>query len=384
MTGALAAAGKLRAALEQPFAIGDVELAVEASVGVVTSDEHGTDVAALMQRADIAMYAAKRTGGTAVAFHSAEQTTSTAQLVLLGELRRALDGDELILHYQPKINLADGALCGVEALLRWQHPRHGLLLPGDFLPAAEHTGLINPLTRHVLDAALAQARAWIDASTPLSVAVNLSARNLLQDDLAAQVAALLAHHDVPAGLLQLELTESAIMLEPDKARIRLEELAALGIELSIDDFGAGYTSLGQLKDLPVSQLKVDRSFIAAIATDPSSALIVQSIVDLGHHLGLATVAEGVETGADMDTLRSYGCDTAQGYYLSKPVPAAALERWRTIHRTPPTGQPPSLASPLPTQLRRLPADRHLPQSWAQHLCALPAAPAVPLCGHTTV
>jgi len=352
MAGALAAADKLRVALERPFGVGGVELSVEASVGVVTSDEHGTDSAELLQRADIAMYAAKRKGGTAVAFHSAEQTTSTAQLALLGELRRALDGDELILHYQPKVSLGDGSVCGVEALVRWVHPHRGLLVPAEFLPAAEHTGLINPLTRYVLDAALAQARRWIDAGAPLAVAVNLSARNLLQDDLADLVAALLAEHRVPPELLQLELTESAIMLEPHRARERLDQLAALGVQICIDDFGTGYTSLGQLKDLPVSGLKVDSSFVAAMAGDPSSALIVQSIIDLGHHLGLTTVAEGVETAADAATLRRYGCDAAQGYYLSRPVPAAALDRWRNAHPTPPAPQPGSAPGTLPHQQPR--------------------------------
>ena len=169
--------------------------------------------------------------------------------------------------------------------------------------------------------------------------MNLSARNLLQDDLADQVAEVLTRHGVPAALLQLELTESAIMVEPDRARERLDQLAALGVQISLDDFGAGYTSLGQLKDLPVSQLKVDRSFIAAMAQDPSSALIVQSIIDLGHHLGLTTIAEGVETAADVEALRRYGCDAAQGYYLSRPVPAAALDRWRSTQPPSQRGEP---------------------------------------------
>jgi len=329
MSGALVAAEKIRAALEPPFSVGGVELSVEASIGAVTSDQHGTDSVELLQRADIAMYAAKRKGGRAVAFSPADQTSSSARLSLLGELRGALTAGELVLHYQPKIGLTDGELCGVEALVRWQHPRLGLLPPVEFLPAAEHTGLINPLTRYVLDAALAQGRRWIDQGRPLCIAVNLSARNLLQDDLADQVGALLTRHGVPAELLQLELTESAIMVEPDRARERLGELAALGVQISLDDFGAGYTSLGQLKDLPISQLKVDRSFIATMAQDPSSALIVQSIVDLGHHLGLTTIAEGVETAADVEALRRYGCDAAQGYYLSRPIPAAALDQWRS-------------------------------------------------------
>jgi len=339
MPGALVAAEKIRTALEPPFNVGGIELSVEASIGAVTSDRHSTDGVELLQCADIAMYAAKRKGGRAVAFSPADQTSSAARLSLLGELRGALNAGELVLHYQPKIGLVDGELCGVEALVRWQHPRLGLLPPAEFLPAAEHTGLINPLTRYVLDMALAQGRRWIDEGRPLCIAVNLSARNLLQDDLADQVAEVLTRHGVPAALLQLELTESAIMVEPDRARERLGQLAALGVQISLDDFGAGYTSLGQLKDLPVSQLKVDRSFIAAMAQDPSSALIVQSIIDLGHHLGLTTIAEGVETAADVEALRRYGCDAAQGYYLSRPVPAAALDRWRSTQPPSQRGEP---------------------------------------------
>ena len=327
LPGALAAARTVRLALERPFGVGGVELSVEASIGVVTSDTDGTDPQALLQRADIAMYAAKRKGATAVAFCASHATTSADQLSLLGELRRALDNGELTLHYQPKVTLSDGTLCGAEALVRWQHPQRGLLAPGQFLPAAERTGLINPLTRYVLDAALRQTRQWLDAGQPLAVSVNISARNLLQDDLPALVAGLLDRHGVPARLLQLELTESAIMAEPERARAQLCDLAALGVHLAIDDFGAGYTSLGQLKDLPVSQLKVDRSFVAAMGNDPSSATIVQSIVDLGRHLGLTTVAEGVESAADLDALHGYGCDAAQGYYLSHPVPAEDLQRW---------------------------------------------------------
>jgi EAL domain-containing protein (putative c-di-GMP-specific phosphodiesterase class I) len=200
-------------------------------------------------------------------------------------------------------------------------------LPDDFIPMAEHTALIGPLTRHVLDIALAQARTWIDASRPVPIAVNLSARNLHNEHFAAQVAELLAAHDVPAHLLELEVTESAIMIDPVRAQQMLEQLSALGLRISIDDFGSGYTSLGQLTSLPVSELKIDRSFVMTMAEDPGNAMIVQSIVDLGHNLGITLVAEGVETEQSLTTLVGLECDVAQGYHICRPIPAAAFESW---------------------------------------------------------
>jgi EAL domain-containing protein (putative c-di-GMP-specific phosphodiesterase class I) len=240
-----------------------------------------------------------------------------------------MDRGELALHYQPKISLRTGDVCGVEALVRWQHPDRGLVPPDAFIPLAEHTGLIGPLTAYVLDAALAQTRAWTDLGHQIQVSVNLSARNLLDENLPDTVAALLGRHQVPAHLLELEVTESAIMLDPERARRLLTRLNHLGIKLSIDDFGAGYTSLAQLKTLPVTELKVDRSFVLTMDTDPANALIVRSVVDLGHNLGLTAVAEGVETQHVMDTLTEYGCDTAQGYHLSRPLPPQAFLTWYT-------------------------------------------------------
>jgi diguanylate cyclase len=325
--GAVAVAARLRDALGMPFVVNGVELGIDASIGVVVSGDHGEDVNTLLQRADIAMYVAKEQGIGVCAYDPSIDGHSRDRLSLLGELRHALDRGEFFLHYQPKVSLSTGELCGVEALIRWQHPTRGLVPPDDFIPLAEHTALIGPLTSRVLDLALSQVRAWLDAGYRVPVAVNLSARNMLDEGLPDEVIARLAQHDVPAALLELEITESAIMTEAARARELLTRLHDYGIRIAIDDFGAGYTSLSQLKTLPVSELKVDRSFVMTMDTDPANALIVRSVIDLGHNLGLTAIAEGVETAAAMATLADYGCDIAQGYHLCRPGPAEALGRW---------------------------------------------------------
>ena len=327
LANARTVAAKLRAALETPFNVEGVDLDVEASVGVVLSGRHGCDATTLLQRADVAMHVAKTQNLGVSTYDPAIDGYSPAKLALLGELRRALDRDELVLHYQPQVNISAGDVVGVEALVRWQHPDRGLVLSDEFIPLAEHTGLIGPLTRHVLDAALAQARTWSDAGRPLTVSVNLAARNLLDESLPDQVAELLAVHGVAPELLELEVTETAIMTDPVQAQHVLERLATLGTRISIDDFGVGYTSLGQLKNLPVSEIKIDQSFVMTMTQDPSNALIVRSVVDLGHNLGFKLVAEGVETEQILTALAGLGCDVAQGYHFSRPVTAAAFDRW---------------------------------------------------------
>jgi diguanylate cyclase len=320
-------AAKLRAALETPFHVEGVDLDVEASVGVVLSGRHGRDATTLLQRADVAMHVAKTQNLGVCSYDPAVDGYSPAKLALLGELRRALDRDELVLYYQPQVNINTGDVVGVEALVRWQHPGRGLVFPDEFIPLAEHTGLIGPLTRHVLDTALAQARTWSDAGRPLTVSVNLAARNLLDESLPDQVAELLAVHGVAPELLELEVTETAIMTDPVQAQQVLEQLATLGTRISIDDFGVGYTSLGQLKNLPVSEIKIDQSFVMTMTQDPSNALIVRSVVDLGHNLGFKLVAEGVETEQILTALAGLGCDVAQGYHFSRPITAAAFDLW---------------------------------------------------------
>jgi diguanylate cyclase len=320
-------AERLRTALAEPMQVNGIDLDVEASIGVVISGEHGQDATTLLQRADVAMYVAKEQSLGVFAYVPTADSNSPQRLALLGQLRRALDRDELVLHYQPKINLATSQVCGVEALVRWQHPERGLLPPDDFIPLAEHTGLIGPLTHYVLNAALGQVHEWRLAGHDIAVAVNLSARNLLDDHVVTQVRTLLLKHDVPAHLLQLEVTESAIMIEQARAQDILNQLHQLGIRISIDDFGAGYTSLAQLKTLPVHEIKVDRSFVSSMDNDCDAALIVRSVIDLGHNLGLTAVAEGVESHESLSTLTGAGCDIGQGFHLSRPLPAADLLAW---------------------------------------------------------
>lgn len=331
VNGAIVVARKLRDALAQPFQVDDVFLDVEASIGVVVSGEHGEDVMTLLQRADVAMYVAKEQSLGVFVYDSNIDGHSLERLALLGQLRQGLQSSELVLHYQPKVSLSTGEACGVEALVRWQHPKRGLIPPDQFIPLAEHTGLIGPLTLYVLDTALAQVRAWTDAGYPIPVSVNLSARNLLDERLPDQVAALLIKHDVPARMLNLEVTESAIMTDPIRAERLLIRLQALGVAIAIDDFGVGYTSLAQLKKLPVNELKIDRSFVTSMETDSGNALIVQSVIDIGHNLGLVAIAEGVESQEVMAALGELGCDIAQGYHFSRPLPADDLLAWYAQH-----------------------------------------------------
>ncbi|MDQ1484012.1 MAG: hypothetical protein QOF35_2088 [Actinomycetota bacterium] len=320
-------ANSLLAVLSLPFHVEGVDLDVEASVGIVISGVHGQDPVKLMQHADIAMYVAKAQHLGVFAYDPSVDGHSATKLAIIGDLRRALHRDELVLYYQPKVNIRTGDVVGAEALVRWRHPEHGMVLPDDFIHLAERTGLINQLTRHILDSALAQARTWLEDDRPLPIAVNLSARNLHDLRFADMVGDLLALHDVPAHLLELEVTESAIMIDPLRASQMLQKLSELGVRLSLDDFGAGYTSLSQLKALPISEIKIDRSFVITMNEDRSDSLIVQSVIALGHNLGLTLVAEGVESEDVLNTLKGFGCDIAQGYYMTRPIPAAAFDTW---------------------------------------------------------
>jgi diguanylate cyclase (GGDEF)-like protein len=318
---------KLRLAIEAPIQIAGADLCVEASVGIVVSGVHGDDAQALLRRAEVAMYVAKQRNRGVAVYDPGEDGHDPGRLALLSELRRAIDQRELVLHYQPKVSLDTGEVCGVEALVRWEHPHRGLLPPDRFIPLAEHTGLIGPLTRYVLDVALGQARRWADEGRPLQIAVNLAARNLADPDLCDDVLSLLRTHRVPAHLLCLELTESAITTEPEHALRLLARLRAAGVCLAVDDFGTGYTSLAQLKNLPITELKIDRSFVGTMTTERSNGLIVRSIVDLARNLGLTTVAEGVEDAETFTALAANGCAVAQGYHMSRPLSAEAFDSW---------------------------------------------------------
>jgi diguanylate cyclase len=325
--GAVAVAGKLQAAFDEPFMLNDLALDVEASIGVALYPEHGSDPDELLQHADIAMYVAKDTHAGFMVFDPKQDQHSPRRLALLGELRRAIEQQQLVLHYQAKVDAHNGQILGVEALVRWQHAEYGLLSPGDFIPLAERTGLIGPLTHYVLDKALRQCQQWRDAGHELSVAVNVSARSLLDLAFPDQVASLLARWDLPARLLLVEITESTIMADPTHALEILSRLNTMGVQVAIDDFGTGYSSMAHLKTLPVQELKIDRSFVSQMTSFTRDAVIVRSTVDLARNLGLRVVAEGVEDAVTLRELEALGCDAIQGYYINRPVPADDLIHW---------------------------------------------------------
>jgi EAL domain-containing protein (putative c-di-GMP-specific phosphodiesterase class I) len=317
------------AVLDHPFRVGDIDLDVDGSVGIALFPDHGTDAVVLLQRADIAVYQAKQLRG-GWEFYNAERDLNTPRrLTMAVELKTALLDGGLSVHYQPKAELTDGRVTGVEVLARWNHPTDGFIPPDEFIPLAEHTGLIRPLTYWVLAVAINQCGAWRRQGVHLHVAVNLSMRVLVDSDLSSQVETLLADAGLPASSLTLEITESTIMSDPVHSIAVLRRLSDLGITLSIDDFGTGYSSLAYLKRLPVGEVKIDRAFVMGMGTDMADAAIVRSTIDLAHNLGLRVVAEGVEDTDTWDSLALLGCHSAQGYLLSKPMPAPEFERWLT-------------------------------------------------------
>jgi diguanylate cyclase (GGDEF)-like protein len=324
---AIAVAEKIRQALRDPIAINGITLDLAATVGIAVYPEHGDDVETLLQRADVAMYLAKEDHSGCQIYVAERDEYSPARLALVAELRRAIDQEELLLHYQPKAELQSGHVVGVEALVRWQHPERGLLFPDEFVPLAERTGLIKELTLCVLEAALCQLRAWQESGLLLSVSVNLSARDLLDSQLPETVEQLLRKYELPPDRLELEITESVLLADPMRTRLVLNRLSAMGVELAIDDFGIGYSSLAYLKRLPVKQIKIDRSFVMNMERDENDAVIVRSTIDLGRNLGLMVVAEGVESETVWSDLAGLECDLAQGYYLSRPIPAQELTDW---------------------------------------------------------
>ena len=328
LSGATLAAVKLLDAIQQPMLLEGHNVELSAGIGIALFPEHGEDADSLLRHADVAMETAKRDGDGYMLYSAAQDREDIpGRLTLVGELRRAIEQRELVLYYQPKIDVRRGRISGVEALVRWRHPERGLVPPDQFIPLAEQTGLIKSLSRWVLDEALRQCHIWDEAGLTLAVNVNLSMWNLHDPRLPEIVAELLAAWQVPAERLWLEITESAVMANPARAMQVLERLRALGVRIAIDDFGTGYSSLGHLKRLPVDELKVDKSFVMDMAADSSDAAIVRSTIDLAHNLGLEVVAEGVEDRTTMDLLTSLHCDGAQGYYLSRPLPAEDLTRW---------------------------------------------------------
>jgi diguanylate cyclase (GGDEF)-like protein len=318
---ALAVAERLHHAFGRPFTLDGLLLEVEASIGITLFPHHGDDADTLMRRADVAMYLSKELHTPTELYTIERDTYSADRLKLVGELRRALQAGELVVYYQLQANAKDGELVGAEALARWQHPEHGLLLPDDFVPLAEHTGLIRPLTLYVLDEALRQSREWRDNGLDLRVSVNIASRDLLDARLPDEVQELLERWGVQPDRLELEITENTILTDPVRARTVLSRLGDLGVRLAIDDFGSGNSSLGYLKRLPVDVLKIDKTFIVNMASDADDAVIVRSTIELGHNLGLEVVAEGVESEEAWRRLAELECDTIQGFFLGQPVPA---------------------------------------------------------------
>jgi EAL domain-containing protein (putative c-di-GMP-specific phosphodiesterase class I) len=318
---------RIRQAIEEPVIVQGLPLGVEASIGVAFCPGDARDVESLLRRADVAMYRAKEENAT-YAFHDeAIDRRDPARLLLVGELRRAIRNRELVLHYQPKAALQSGEVASVEALVRWIHPKSGLIPPDEFVPLAERTGLMKPFTSYVIDEALRQCAEWREQGLDLTVAVNLSMRNLLDVSFPEEVAELLRVRGVEPERLEFEITESTVLVDPTRSKLVLDRLSAMGVKLSIDDFGTGYSSLAYLKRLPLNELKIDRSFVMHMLENEDDAVIVRSTIDLARNLGLEVVAEGVEDASTWDALASLGCDVAQGYYLSRPVPAEELGAW---------------------------------------------------------
>ncbi|MFN8159187.1 MAG: EAL domain-containing protein [Candidatus Nanopelagicales bacterium] len=320
---ATAFAGRVLGVFAEPYDIDGLVLHVETSLGLALLPDHADDVQTLMKRADVAMYVAKA-GRRGMSVYEADgDANSPARLILLGDLRRALDDrDQLSVHYQPKLDLRTGEIVGLEALLRWKHPVRGNVPPGEFVPLAEQTGLVHLLTRRVLEMVLDQIRAWRVDGWEIQVAVNLSAMNLAEPDLDKHIAALLEEYGVPARLLEFEITESAIVADPERASATLSRIAAMGSTIALDDFGIGNTSISQLRDLPIDTLKIDRSFILDMSN--GNEVLVKVVTELAHEFEMVAVAEGVEEHDVAERLRALGCDLAQGYLYARPVPADEL------------------------------------------------------------
>ncbi len=326
-TGAARVAQKMLAALEQAFPLEGEALDIGASVGVAVAPAHGTQAEQLLSRADVAMYAAKGSLAGLAVFSAEHERDGAGRLALMSDLRRAVDEGELVLYYQPQIDLRTGGITSVEALVRWMHPKRGLVGPDEFIPLAERTGLIKRLTRTVLTEAIRQARAWELAGLRVPIAVNLSMRNIHDPQLPQTIAQLLQRWDARPDLLRLEMTETVLAADPERALQTMDSLRAMGVHIALDDFGIGYSSLAYLNRLPLDEIKIDRSFVIGMIDDESSATIVRATVELGHGLGYAVVAEGVENAETRQRLTALGCDAIQGYLVARPMPADQTAEW---------------------------------------------------------
>ena len=315
----------------EPFRLDGVLMDVDVSIGIALYPENGDDVEVLMRRADVAMYVAKGEGTGIELYDVARDPNSPARLGTVTALREALDHGGLELHYQPKVQLSDGSVVGLEALVRWRHPERGLVPPDEFVPLAERTGLVHKLTAWVLRAALEQVALWWQQGIEVPVAVNVSMRDLQDTDLAGLVVAELDAHGLPPEALVLEVTESVLVQDPGRAVGMLRELAELGVSSSLDDFGTGYSSLSYLRRLPIDTMKLDRSYVNGLGCDDQETSIVRSLVQLAESLDLDVVAEGVETDVQLEHLRRLGCRSVQGFLLARPMPSAQFDEWLLDH-----------------------------------------------------
>ncbi|NOT18446.1 MAG: EAL domain-containing protein [Sulfuriferula sp.] len=328
---ALALSKKILALVDEPFIIDGHRLSIGGSIGIAMYPEHGDAAQELLQNSDVAMYAAKRSGGGVTLYAAGINEASLSQLNLIAALKHSDLTKQLSVHYQPKINLHDGTTCGLEALVRWHHPILGDVPPDKFIPIAERVGVMKTITFAVLHSVLAQLEEWHALGLTVKVAINLSMRNLSDENLPDDIAKAIATYHTPPDSLILEVTESSMMSNPTLANTTLTTLSKLGVQCSIDDFGTGFSSLAYLKSLPASEIKIDKSFVTDITTDENDAIIVHATIVMAHNMGYRVVAEGVETADVLEVLQILGCDIAQGYYFSKPMPAEDVAAWIVMH-----------------------------------------------------
>jgi predicted signal transduction protein with EAL and GGDEF domain len=307
--------------------VDSMSLRVDASIGIAAFPQHGRTVRELLRHADVALYCAKASDMSFQTYAEEYDEYSIDRLALAAQLRRGIERGELAVHYQPKAPLHGGATTAVEALVRWNHPQLGCIGPDGFIPLAEQTGVIKPLTARVLESSLCQCDQWRSEGLEVTVSVNISARSLIDHDLPSMIRALLERFRLPASVLQLEITESRIIADLRRARTALDELRGMGVKIAIDDFGTGFSSLLQLQQLPIDEIKIDRSFVTRMETNRSDAVLVRSIIELGRNLGLNVTAEGVESESVRCSLSELGCDFAQGFHIGRPVDAQECRRY---------------------------------------------------------
>ena len=342
--GAVALAARVRAAIAEPCTLDGVSVDVNASIGIAVAPDHGATDSVLLKRADMAMYAAKSAHSGVEVYDPQRDEYSPRRLALASRLRSAIENGEMLLHFQPQVETATGSVVGAEALIRWQHPEYGLVPPVEFVPIAEQSGAISELTQWVLDNAIAQLAEWRDDGIDVGISINVSMRNLLDASVAESISRLMEIYHLSPALLTLEITESHLMSDPERTLPVLHRLSGIGLRLSIDDFGTGYSSLSYLNELPVNEVKIDKSFLRPDADGRSNDTIVRTIVSMSQHLGLETVAEGVEDEAAERTLTQMGCTKLQGYYIARPMPAANFASWVKARRLP---QPRTAVEPRP-------------------------------------